>query len=52
MKPKVKTKKKPEENYDFMKTNKDNLKNQSFEISEDYNKDTLQIIKTTIYGSF
>ena len=27
MKPKVKTKKKLEENYDFMKTNKDNLKN-------------------------
>jgi hypothetical protein len=26
-KPKVKTKKKPEENFDFMKTNKDNLKN-------------------------
>ena len=26
-KPKVKTKKTPEENFDFMKTNKDNLKN-------------------------
>ncbi len=32
--------------------NKDNLKSQSFEISEDYNKDTLQVVKTTIYGSF
>ena len=32
--------------------NKDNLKTQSFEISEDYNKDSLQIVKTTIYGSF
>ncbi len=32
--------------------NKDNLKTQSFEISEDYNKDTLQVVKTTIYGSF
>jgi hypothetical protein len=32
--------------------NKDKLKTQSFEISEDYNKDTLQVVKTTIYGSF
>jgi hypothetical protein len=32
--------------------NKDNLKTQSFEISEDYNKDTLLVVKTTIYGSF
>ncbi len=32
--------------------NKDKLKNQSFEISEDYDKNTLEITKTTIYGSF
>ena len=32
--------------------NKDKLKYQTFEISEDYDKDTLEITKTTIYGSF
>lgn len=32
--------------------NKNNLNHLSFEFSEDYDKDTMEITKTTIYGSF
>ena len=42
MKPKVKIKKESIENFDFMKTNKDNLKNIRFRMWKKFNISTFQ----------